>query len=600
MKILEGLGILFEKKENYKLRFLLFGSLLIPIFELIGIGSIPAFAIVIIDIDKFLNILSNYINVDYIRTLEYSTVTIFAAAILALVFLIKNFYLFLILYFQGLVLKDLIRSISLKLFKYYINLPYIEHISKNPAILIRTIESDVSLSFNYITSSITIIRELVVLISIFILLLITDPYVSTFSLLFLGIPLGLFYLSYRKILKKRGIELQELLGKKFKIINQSLGLIKETKILKRESFFFDKFSKINNEVENINFFSYLITSTPRLFLEVIALISVAVVCVVLIFLGRSPDTIIPTISLFAISVIRFIPGLNAITASLTTLRFRKPSFDLIVREIKNLKKYGEIKKPEQNQKRENIEFKNEIKLENISFNYKSNNRKVLKNINVNIKKGSSVGIIGRSGSGKSTLVDIILGLLDPVEGKISIDNNEITEVKNLWQKKIGYIPQDIYLLDDTIKNNIIFGVSEDKISNQLLWKSIKIAQLENFVEFSYDKIETEVGERGIKISGGEKQRIGIARAMYNQPEILIFDEATSALDIDNENKILDETYQGMKDKTKIIISHRNNTVKFCDLIYVMEEGEIIDSGPYEKIINKYGYLKEENKNEQIK
>ena len=211
-----------------------------------------------------------------------------------------------------------------------------------------------------------------------------------------------------------------------------------------------------------------------------------------------------------------------------------------------------------------------------------------------IEKGTSVGIIGRSGSGKSTLVDLILGLLDPNNGKISVDGIDIKYNKNLWQKNIGYIPQDIYLLDDTIKNNIVFGIDEEKIDYKLLNESIKTAQLEKFVELSENKLDTIVGNRGAKISGGEKQRIGIARALYNNPKILIFDEATSALDIDNENKILEEIYAGINDKTIIIISHRNNTVKYCESIYVMDQGEVIDKGPYSEIMDRHKYLKDGN------
>jgi ATP-binding cassette subfamily C protein len=469
-------------------------------------------------------------------------------------------------------------------------LEYIEHKNKDPAVLIRTIEADILYSFVYIAANLTLVREALILFSIFMLLLVADPLISSFTLILLGLPIILFYLFYRKILTKRGKIGQELMGKKFKTINQSLGLIKETKILHRENFFFDKFAKITRESENINFFTSLVTSTPRLFLEVLALVGVAVVCVVLISLGRPPDTILPIVSLLAISVVRFIPGLNAITASLTTIKFRKPSFGLIVKEINNLN----LSKEENfkiNHEKE-INLKNEIIIKDVSFDYKYENKSILNNINMKIKKSTSVGIIGRSGSGKSTLVDIILGLLEPKNGKILVDGTDIKYNKHLWQKNIGYIPQDIYILDDTIKNNITFGIDEDKVDYKMLSEAIKIAQLETFVKFSKDKLDTIVGNRGAKISGGEKQRIGIARALYNKPKILIFDEATSALDIDNENKILEEIYDGLNDKTIIIISHRNNTVKYCDTIYVMEQGETIDHGPYKEIMDKYKYLKD--------
>ena len=475
---------------------------------------------------------------------------------------------------------------------YYINLPYIEHKNKDPAVLIRIIESDVSRSFIWITSCFTVMRESIILFSIFALLVIADPIITSLLFLFLIIPLSLYYFSYRNLLKSRGERSQILLGKKYKTINQSLGMIKETKILNKENFFFNNFSKTINEIENINFFNYLIVATPKLLLEVLAISAVALISAALIFMGKSPEFILPIISLFAVSVVRFIPGLNAITAAISTQRYTKPSFDIIVQEMNKLDLSTNISPPPNHEKK--ISLKKEIILSDVSFNYLSEKKTILKNINMKIEKGTSVGIIGRSGSGKSTLVDLILGLLNPNNGKISVDGINIKYNKNLWQKNIGYIPQDIYLLDDTIKNNIVFGIDEEKIDYKLLNESIKTAQLEKFIELSENKLDTIVGNRGAKISGGEKQRIGIARALYNNPKILIFDEATSALDIDNENKILEEIYDGINDKTLIIISHRNNTVKYCDSIYVMEQGEVIDQGSYSKIMDRHKYLKDGN------
>ncbi len=592
----QKLKILFEKKQNIKILILLFAGMLATFFELVSIGSIPAFVMIIVDVNSFKSILSSYISLDFLSGINNRSITIVAASILAFIFLIKNIYLFLIIYFQGKILKDLRFSTSVKLFKYYINMPYIDHLSVNPAILIRTIESDVGLAFTYITHNITLIRESLILLSLFILLLVADPLISSFALLFLGIPVFIFYFFYRNKLKFKGAHLQKLIGKKIKTINHSLGIIKETKLLKRENFFLKSFFEINDKAEKINFLSYLMTSTPRLFLEVIALSAVVIVCTLLVFIGRSPESIIPIVSLFAISAVRLIPGLNTITASLATIRLRKPSFDLIVREAEKLNSSIKIKNFKNINNKDRVEFNNDISLKNLSFNYKAENKIAINNITMNIKKGTSVGIIGRSGSGKSTLVDIILGLLEPEKGEIFVDGVNIKNNKHSWQSYIGYIPQDIYLLDDTIKNNITFGINNNKINKKLLSESIKIAQLEKFIESSKNKIDTVVGNRGIRISGGEKQRIGVARALYNNPEILILDEATSALDIDNENKMLDEIYQGIDNKTLIVVSHRNNTVKHCDLIYVMEHGKIIDQGPYTKIMERNQYLKENKSN----
>ena len=310
---------------------------------------------------------------------------------------------------------------------------------------------------------------------------------------------------------------------------------------------------------------------------------------------RPVDTILPMISLLAISSVRLIPALNVITSSLSTIRLRKYSINLVVDLIKEANLLSEKEKSEEVYKKDfskNEIFSNNIKLKNISFNYGTDEKIAVNNINIDIAKGKSVGLIGKSGSGKSTLVDIIIGLLEPSTGEILIDDKNIGTKKISWQKQLGYVPQEVYLLDDTIRNNITFGIEKEEIDEKLLSDVIEKSQLKNLINSLSNKLDTLIGDRGARLSGGEKQRIGIARALYNKPKVIVFDEATSSLDIYNENKILKEIYENKKDKTLIIISHRNNTVKYCDLIYVMEDGKIIDNGTFEQIMKKHSYLKE--------
>jgi ATP-binding cassette subfamily C protein len=443
-----------------------------------------------------------------------------------------------------------------------------------------------------------LIRESLILVALFIFLLFVDPLITLFSLFLMGVPVLSFYTFYKKKLKSKGKNLQIVLGEEIKAVNQSLGAIKETKLFNKEYHFLSYFKKLVQNKESLQFFSYLISTSPRLFLEVVALFSVVMISTFLIFFGKAPNTILPLVSLFAISAVRFIPALNVITASLTTMRFRHASFDLVVKEIKNLESRPVLFKKDTSTQNEvkNFKLNDAIIMKDISFDYEEGERTTLKNINLQIKQGTSVGIIGKSGSGKSTLVDIMLGLLEPQKGGVYLDNKNIKNELSLWQKQIGYIPQDIYLLDDSIKKNITFGLKEEEIDEKLLLQTLKIAQLKDFVDTLPDAINTFVGNRGVKLSGGERQRIGIARALYNLPKIMVFDEATSSLDIENENKILNEIYENRDDKTLIIISHRNNTVKYCDLIYVLEDGKLIDQGSFKEIFNKHAYLKEMNIN----
>ena len=594
--MIEKLNILFTKKQLTKLYLILFASILATFFEVVGIGSIPVFAMLIIDVESLINNISTYISIDLINEIDRKTLQITGACLLVSIFVFKNLYLFLLMFFQGKLLKELRSSTSNKLYHYYIYMPYIKHLSRNPSVLIRSITSDVGLTFVFIQSYIMLIRESLILVSLFIFLVFVNPLISFVSLFFLGVPVLFFYNFYKKKLKLKGKDLQFLIGDEIKTVDQSLGAIKETKLFNKEHHFLSYFKKLIKNKESLQFFSYLVSTSPRLFLEVVALFSVAMISTFLIFFGKSPNTILPLVSLFAISAVRFIPALNVITASLTTMRFRHASFDLVVKEIKNLESRPVLFKKDTSTQNEvkNFKLNDAIIMKDISFDYEEGGRTTLKNINLQIKKGKSVGIIGKSGSGKSTLVDIMLGLLEPQKGGVYFDNNNIKNELSLWQKQIGYIPQDIYLLDDTIKKNITFGLKDDEIDEKLLSQTLKIAQLKNFVDTLPETINTFVGHRGLKLSGGERQRIGIARAMYNSPKIIVFDEATSSLDIENENKILNEIYENRDDKTLLIISHRNNTVKYCDLIYVLEDGKLIDQGSFKEIINKYGYLKETN------
>lgn len=432
-----NLKILFNNKQILKLYIIMVGSLFATILEVVGIGSIPIFIMLITDIDFLTSKIPNFISIDFVYQIGQNKLIIIAAIVLGIIFIFKNLYLFLLLFFQNKLIMQLKQSITNKIFKYYINSPYINHYKINPATYVRTIENDIGNTFTVILSYLALFREILILISIFLLLVFTDIFISFFSLMLLVLPVLIFYFYYRKHLKEKGQIMVEKTGERIKITNQSLGAIKETKILNKENFFLDKFFKTNQIVEKISFFSAIISATPRLFLEVSALVAITSICAILIMIGRPVDAILPMISLLAISAVRFIPALNVITSSLTTIRLRKYSIDLIVDLIKEANLLTEKKKSEGVYKKDfgkNEIFSNNIKLKNISFNYGTDKKVAVNNINIDIAKGKSVGLIGKSGSGKSTLVDIIIGLLEPSTGEILIDDNNIGTKKISWQK----------------------------------------------------------------------------------------------------------------------------------------------------------------------
>ena len=384
-----NLKILFNNKQILKLYIIMVGSLFATILEVVGIGSIPIFIMLITDIDFLTSKIPNFISIDFVYQIGQNKLIIIAAIVLGIIFIFKNLYLFLLLFFQNKLIMQLKQSITNKIFKYYINSPYINHYKINPATYVRTIENDIGNTFTVILSYLALFREILILISIFLLLVFTDIFISFFSLMLLVLPVLIFYFYYRKHLKEKGQIMVEKTGERIKITNQSLGAIKETKILNKENFFLDKFFKTNQIVEKISFFSAIISATPRLFLEVSALVAITSICAILIMIGRPVDAILPMISLLAISAVRFIPALNVITSSLTTIRLRKYSIDLIVDLIKEANLLTEKKKSEGVYKKDfgkNEIFSNNIKLKNISFNYGTDKKVAVNNVNIDIPK----------------------------------------------------------------------------------------------------------------------------------------------------------------------------------------------------------------------
>ena len=376
-----------------------------------------------------------------------------------------------------------------------------------------------------------------------------------------------------------------------KTINHTLGSIRETKILNRENYLTNLFMHQVDKIEKHSFFSYFLSQTPRLFLEFIAVFTVALTTIIFVLINLSNEQILPTISLLAVCAIRLIPAFNSIVSSISTRRFSKASLKIVSGEMINVPIEDKFKNKnlieEKNYKK--YLFKDQIKFENVFFSHENSNAKILQNISLEIRRGQKVGIIGKSGAGKSTLIDLILGLIKPIEGKILIDDSNLEYNLRDWQKQIGYVPQDIYLLDDTIKNNIAFGLNTNDINQERILKSIELSRLKDYVGSLGKKENTVVGNRGIKVSGGQKQRIGIARALYNNPGILILDEATSSLDAINERKIMEEIYNTAKNTTLIIVTHRYKPVSNCDKIYLLDNGKIIDEGKFADLEKRHSF-----------
>lgn len=559
-----------------KIYFLFFSSIIVVFFEMIGIGSVPVFAYIIIDPDVFLETLSEKFNISINLEINKKKLIIISGIIFLLIFVLKNLALIMIRYLELRIVKNFRTRCSKDIFNYFLEMPFSYHLNTNPAVTIRIINGDVHHAFSYLLSKMRLIREYILLIFIVLGLILIDPLTYSVSFLFFTLVAIIFYFIYKKIITKRAKIFQEKSAERLQILNQSFYSIKEIKIFNKLNFFNKIFDKNTKVMEEIGLFTTFISSIPRHIYEIIAIIMILFFTLTLVIMDRPQSSIIPIVSLLVASGGRFIPAFNMISSSMSSIRFTQPMFDKVILYLNSLNELNANKKLKQitqdNSDEAQLPFNNKIQINNLSFDYQG--KKILENSSFSIKQGSTIGIIGKSGEGKSTLINLIVGLLKPSSGEILVDDQNIEQNLINWQKKIGYISQDVYLMDDTIKSNICFGLEEGEIDNKNFNKALEQAQIAKFINSLNEKEYTKIGNLGSRISGGQKQRIAIARTLYLNPEILILDEATSSLDMDNENKILSEINQIKANKTIILISHRKNTLASCNDIYLLNDKKI--------------------------
>ena len=563
---------LLYKQNLSTLYFYFLSSFIVVMFEMLSVGLIPIFALSITDNNELITKIFNIIGLHnfFEKSSRQETVIFFSITLLS-AFLIKNFIIGWINYFQSKILRDYKISTSNLLFSYYINSNFKFFLSSNPASLIRNITSDVGHAFNYFLAKIKMLRESIIVFCILIILISINPLVHSIAFLVFILVCIMFYYIYRVTLKKRGEDIHRINSDRLKLLNETFLMIKEIKVLKKEEFFKKKCKNINFDLENLTFVNNFLTSIPRLFIEIVSILLVTIFSVVFIISNHSEAYIISVITLMVAAGARFIPAFNVITSSFSTTRWLQPSFDLIIKEISNMIKNEKLKKDDKQSKKQ-IQFNKQLEIKNLSFSY--TDKKIIDDVKLIINKGDFIGLIGESGCGKTTLINILLGLLSPSSGKILADDEDIKYNIDNWQKKIGYIPQEVYLLDANIRKNIALGVDDKEIDQKKIDRLINFTNLDIFINNLSQKSFTNVGYMGNNISGGQRQRIGIARALYHDPEFLILDEATSSLDIENEKLILEELKKLKQNKTLIIASHKKSSLKYCDKVYEIKNKEL--------------------------
>jgi ABC-type bacteriocin/lantibiotic exporter with double-glycine peptidase domain len=566
--------ILGKKKKNNIIIFI-FLNLIYLFLEFLSLASLPIFVSFIIDPNIVLGKLNFYLQNYYLSDLNFHSQLLVLSILIIVIFLLKNLFLIFIAYLQNNFLKKIKVDLSEKFFSFYINSPYLYHVNNNPSKLSRNISDEIQGLYTYFFHLSGLLREGLTVLVIFICLIFVNFYLTLLIVLFFFI-ISFFYLRLiRPFIKKKAIENQNMRQVITQIIYEAFGSIKDLKILNKENqikSFFNK--KINIYEKNLLYFTYF-DKLPRIFLELFSVIIVCLICIFYLNLGQDYKVLIPTLSLFAISFMRFAPAFSSLTTSIYYMKLFEPTIDLIYLELKNIEntEINNLKNinTDVNKLSNDLE-KNFIFLNNITFSYPGSKLVPIKNIRMNIEKGSIIGITGQTGAGKSTLFHLMLGLLTPQQGNIFYKGKDIFADLSAWRKEIGYISQNIYLLDGSIKKNITFNFFGENIDDIKLNYSIKVSGLEDRINKLKNGLDSEVGVDGLKFSGGEKQRIAIARAIYQNPNILFMDESTSALDEETEEVIISNLFNAFKDKTIIMIAHRQSTINRCSVVWNLKNG----------------------------
>jgi ABC-type multidrug transport system fused ATPase/permease subunit len=387
-------------------------------------------------------------------------------------------------------------------------------------------------------------------------------------------------LLYTKVTKPRikrmGIQRQQIQAPLTRYILQGFGGVKDIQVLGRADDFSNQFEKQNLVVQNASLRYGVIKQIGPMWTELLAMSGLTVVVWVMVWQGRAPERIIPLLGLFVIATWRFVPSINNVINLFNSLAYSKPAVDSLYNEFEYIKTQSEVVKTQ-------AVFNDKIEMRNLTFSYANTPAPSLRDVNIVVRKGETVGFIGPSGAGKSTLVDVILGLLPPSSGELLVDGVNMHEHNIEWQSTIGYVAQAIYLTDDSIRRNVAFGIAEKEIDDVALERALKSAQLWDFVQSLPEKDKTIVGERGIRVSGGQRQRIGIARALYHEPQVLVLDEATSSLDMETESEVMSAIRALQGFKTILIVAHRLSTVQHCDRVYKIEDATIVGEGTLEEL-----------------
>jgi ABC-type multidrug transport system fused ATPase/permease subunit len=554
----------FERKQAWRLLILMFVG---AILETASVGLIvPAINLMSQEKPSSSPWLSNVLV--FFGNPNPDQLIVLGVTLLLGIYSVKTIFLVYLIWKQNVFIFGVRSALSQRLFSGYLHQPWSFHLQRNSAQLINTLTNETNqFGSSALYPTLILLTEILVLIGICTLLIYTEPLGAMMLVSVLGLALWVFHRLTRNHLVRWGKARQFHEGLRVQHVQQGLGGAKEVKLAGREVEFLERYNHQNINIARVMQLQSTLQQIPRLWLELLAVAGLALLVFIMMAQGKSPASVFATLGLFAGAAFRLLPSASRIMGAIQNLRYSGSVVDFLCKEIVILEQqHKENRKP--------LSFQDSIALEGICYQYPSASVASITGITLTISRGDCIGLIGGSGAGKSTLVDVILGLLSPTSGQVKVDGIDIQTSLRGWQDQIGYVPQSIFLTDDTLRRNVAFGLPDSQIDDSEVQRAIRMAQLEEFVNGLPDGMQTIVGERGVRLSGGQRQRIGIARALYSDPPVLVLDEATSALDMETEEGVMSALNALLGKKTIIIIAHRLSTVACCDRLYRLEHGLI--------------------------
>lgn len=580
--LLQKLNQIFDKKQKRQLVLLGFMIFIGGFLETLGVSTMIPVVTVLLTPEKVQEYIDKYEVLGNICTAFHITnvnqVAVSLLLFLMAVYVIKNLYLLFLVYRQNTFITQNRNNMISRVMAEFLNRPYEQYLGADIPTVFRITDSDIPQTFALMLAVLSLASEVVVSCLIFLVLLIQNVKMT----LFVMFVFGVLTLVIVKVLKPRlnriGAKNQAIQSRIAKWRIQATYGLKDVKVLNREEFFVRNYYETGKVGANVARNYAVLNNTPRLLIETIFIVSMLGYITIYINGGGDVSEMMTTIATFGVAAIRVLPSVNRINTYITEIAYATPSLNFVYENLQQgMKTDAMLAERKANSQKEKLKLDDKIELNHISFHYPDSDKNIFTDAHMVVPRGKSVGIMGSSGAGKSTIVDILLGLLHAQEGQITCDGVDIFKNYESWLAQIGYIPQSIYLIDESIRENIAFGIDADKIDEKRIWEVLEEAQLKEFIEELPEGLDTTIGDRGIRLSGGQRQRIGIARALYHNPEILVFDEATSALDNETEAAVMEAVNSFHGKKTMVIIAHRLNTIEKCDIIYKVENEKIVET-----------------------